>query len=106
MAAIMIEVQHYDDPGVNAIVAVTAVGADPSDVGGEIGRLLRVIVDALGARAAVLQAADTRAGRFTVLDSVNLTSWSAGMDNAPLTEGVAGGFGTCIERPADPQPEG
>ena len=84
------EVQPHDDPGVNALVAVTDVSADPQDVAGEIGRLLRVIMEALAAQAVVLQAADPRAGRFTVLDSVNLDDWSDGMHNAPLTEGAAG----------------
>ncbi|HRC08547.1 MAG TPA: hypothetical protein PLV41_10060, partial [Miltoncostaeales bacterium] len=65
------EVQPHDDPGVNALVAVTDVSADPQDVAGEIGRLLRVIMEALSAQAVVLQSADPRAGRFTVLDSVN-----------------------------------
>lgn len=86
----MDQVQPHDDPGVNALVAVTDVSADPQDVAGEIGRLLRVIMEALSAQAVVLQAADPRAGRFTVLDSVNLDDWSDGMHNAPLTEGAAG----------------
>lgn len=81
--------EQHDDTGLHALMAVTAVAAEASDVASEIGRLLRVIVDALGARAAVLQAADTRAGRFTVLDSVNLPV-SGGMDDQPLTEGAAG----------------
>lgn len=90
IAGQMTQVQEIDDPGTRALVAVTEVGVDPTDVTGEIGRLLRVIVDALGAHAAVLQAADARAGRFTVLDAVNLAAHSAGMDDTPLTEGVAG----------------
>ena len=59
------EVQPHDDPGVNALVAVTDVSADPQDVAGEIGRLLRVIMEALSAQAVVLQSADPRAGRLS-----------------------------------------
>lgn len=63
---------HYDPSAVAALVAVTEQASDHDDHTVEIARLLRAIVDALGARAAILQAADPREGRPSVVGSVNM----------------------------------
>jgi signal transduction histidine kinase len=80
-----------NDPGaIAALIAVTEPPSEHDDPTGEMARLLRAVVDALGGRAAVLQAADPREGCFTVVGSVNIPALAPGMDNAPLSDGVAG----------------
>jgi signal transduction histidine kinase len=76
----------HDPSAVASLVAVTEPSSDHDDHTVEIARLLRAIVDALGARAAVLQAADAREGRFSVVGSVNLP---AGMDDVTMPPAVA-----------------
>ena len=84
------EATHHEPSAVAALIAVTEASVDQDDPTGEMARLLRAIVDALGGRAAVLQAADPREGRFTVVGSVNIASSGPGLDNAPLSDGAAG----------------
>ncbi len=87
----MDEATNYDSAAVAALVAVTESSADyDDDPTGEMARLLRAVVDAMGARAAVLQVADAREGRFTVVGSVNISALGPGLDNVPLSDGVAG----------------
>jgi signal transduction histidine kinase len=76
----------YDPSAVGSLVAVTEAPSDHDDHTVEIARLLRAIVDALGARAAVLQAADPREGRFSVVGSVNIP---AGLDDVTMPPEVA-----------------
>jgi len=84
------EVSTHDEGAVAALVSVTETPSEQDDPTGEMARLLRAVVDALGGRAAVLQAADPREGRFTVVGSVNIPALAPGLDNAPLSDGVAG----------------
>ena len=84
------EITDHEPSAVAALIAVTEASVDQDDPTGEMARLLRAIVDALGGRAAVLQAADPREGRFTVVGSVNIASSGPGLDNAPLSDGAAG----------------
>ena len=86
----MEEVSTHDEGAVAALVSVTETPSEQDDPTGEMARLLRAVVDALGGRAAVLQAADPREGRFTVVGSVNIPALAPGLDNAPLSDGVAG----------------
>jgi signal transduction histidine kinase len=86
----MTTADQYAPDSVAALVAVTEASLANVDATGDIGRLLRCIVDALGAGAAVLQAADPREGRFTVVGSVNLDAGVNGLDDAPIADGVAG----------------
>jgi signal transduction histidine kinase len=82
--------QRHDPEAVDALVAVTEASSEQPDATGEMARLLRAIVEALHGQAAVLQAADPREGRFTVVGSVNIPGAVPGLDNAPLNDGVAG----------------
>ena len=81
---------EYDPDGVAALLAITTPGEDPGDIAAELRRLLGSIVSALQGRTAVLQAVDQREGRFTIIDSVNFTGDPAGLEAAPVGEGIAG----------------
>jgi signal transduction histidine kinase len=76
----------HDPAAVAALIAVTETANEHDDPTAEMARLLRSIVDALGARAAVLQAADPREGRFSVVGSVNIP---AGLEDVTMPPGVA-----------------
>ncbi len=77
---------RQDPSAVAALIAVTETANEHDDPTAEMARLLRAIVDALGARAAVLQAADPREGRFSVVGSVNIP---AGLEDVTMPPGVA-----------------
>ncbi len=89
MDSTMARAHPHNSRAVDALVAVTEPVVGAGNVTSDIRRLLRIITEALSARAAVLLGADQRAGRFTVIDGVNMAEWSSGMDSAPLTEGAA-----------------
>ncbi len=86
----MDHVETYDHDSISALLSVTEASLPNGDATADIGRLLRCIVEALGGGAAVLQAADPREGRFTVVGAVNFDGGASGFDNAPLSDGVAG----------------
>ena len=76
-----------DRDALEILVAITEPASPAENPTSELSRLLRAIVEALNGRAAVLQTADGRGGRFTVVDAVNLPDAVGDIDGEPLDDG-------------------
>ena len=76
-----------DRDALEILVAITEPVSPSENPTSELSRLLRAIVEALNGRAAVLQTADGRGGRFTVVDAVNLPEAVGEIDSEGLEDG-------------------